>query len=193
MEDPNIITMLSNGVICYNIGLSTKNGVHLVLYMKTIINLGTEKHRKFIEAGSIYQDVGCFALTELLHGSNVKDLLTEAHYDHSTKEFIINSPSKDAMKFWIGAASEMANMSVVWAQLYIEGKCYGIHAFIVPLRDRKTHKLLPGVLIGDCGQKNGVNEVDNGFILFDRVRIPAENLLDRISGVNDQGHFFSTV
>ena len=89
----------------YNMGLSVKNGVHLFLYMKSIYNLGTQKHRKYLESAAKYQDIGCFGLTELLHGSNVKDLQTEAHYDHKNKQFIINSPSKDAMKFWIGAAS----------------------------------------------------------------------------------------
>ena len=61
------------------------------------------------------------------------------------------------MKFWIGAAASTANMAVVWAQLYIDGVCYGVHVFAVPLRDSKTHNVLPGVLIGDCGPKNGVN------------------------------------
>lgn len=84
-------------------------------------------------------------------------------------------------------------MSVIWAQLYVNGKCYGVHAYIVPIRDKKTHKLLPGVLIGDCGPKNGVNQIDNGFMLFDNVRIPWENQLDRISGVDQNGNFFSTV
>lgn len=97
------------------------------------------------------------------------------------------------MKFWIGAAAEIANMSVIWAQLYIDGKCYGVHPYIVPIRDKKTHRLLPGVLIGDCGPKNGCNNIDNGFMLFDNVRIPWENQLDRISGVDENGKFFSIV
>lgn len=97
------------------------------------------------------------------------------------------------MKFWIGAAADLANMSVIWAQLFIDGVCYGVHSYIVPLRDRKTHKLLPGVLVGDCGPKNGNNQIDNGFILFDNVRIPFDNQLDRLSGVNENGKFFSIV
>jgi acyl-CoA oxidase len=88
------------------------------------------------------------------------------------------------MKFWIGAAANVANMSVIWVQLFINQNCYGVHAIVVPLRDSKTHKLLPGVLVGDCGPKNGCNEIDNGFILFDKVRVPVDNLLDRISGIN---------
>ena len=69
----------------------------------------------------------------------------------------VNFTFNSAMKFWIGAAANVANMAVIWAQLYIDGKCYGVHSYIVPIRDRRTHKLLPGVLIGDCGPKNGHN------------------------------------
>ena len=52
---------------------------------------------------------------------------------------------------------------------------------------------MPGVLIGDCGTKNGLNGIDNGFILFDRVRIPKQNQLDRISGNDDNGKFRTIV
>lgn len=97
------------------------------------------------------------------------------------------------MKFWIGGAAETANNSVVWAQLYINGKNHGVHAYVVPIRDPLTHKLLPGVLVGDCGPKSGLNGIDNGFLLFDKVRIPAANQLDRISGVDEKGEFKSII
>lgn len=97
------------------------------------------------------------------------------------------------MKFWIGGAAQTANMAVIWAQLYIGEKCHGVHAYIVPIRDRQTHKLLPGVQIGDCGPKNGFNGIDNGFIMLDKVRIPKMNQLDRISGVDDNGKFRTIV
>ena len=42
------------------------------------------------------------------------------------------------MKFWIGAAAQLANISVIWAQLIVDGKKCGPHPFIVPLRDPKT-------------------------------------------------------
>jgi len=82
-------------------------------------------------------------------------------------------------------------MAVVWAQLYIQGECYGVHAIVVPLRDQKTHKVLPGITIGDCGPKFGLNGVDNGFIEFSKFRVPVGNLLNRVSGVDKEGHFFN--
>lgn len=97
------------------------------------------------------------------------------------------------MKFWIGGAAKSANMSLIWAQLFIGSTCYGMHAFITPIRDDQTHKAFPGVTIGDCGPKNGHNGIDNGFITFDRYRIPVDNLLDKVSGINEKGEFFSIV
>lgn len=56
----------------------------------------------------------------------------------------------------------------------------GVHVFIVPLRDPKSHKPLPGLTIGDCGAKVGMQGIDNGWIIFKDFRIPKDNLLDRI-------------
>ena len=139
------------------------------------------------------EDIGCFALTELGHGSNVRGILTTATYDQDAREFIINSPCKESMKFWIGGAGKSSNISVTFAQLIINGKDQGPHAFIVPLRDRRTHMPLPGVTVGDCGRKEGYDGIDNGFILFDNVRIPKENLLNRLSDVDEKGQFHSPI
>jgi acyl-CoA oxidase len=97
------------------------------------------------------------------------------------------------MKFWIGGSAKTSNMCVAWAQLYIKEKCYGVHVFVVPIRCPETHRVLPGITIGDCGPKFGLNAVDNGFISFNNFRIPANNLLDKVSGINEKGEFFSTV
>jgi len=69
------------------------------------------------------------------------------------------------------------------AQLILDGKSYGPHAFIIQIRDLKTHEPLPGVTVGDVGPKFGLNTLDNGFLLFDHVRIPHENMLAKYSHV----------
>ena len=95
------------------------------------------------------------------------------------------------MKYWIGGAAKTSNMCVVWVQLYIKDKCHGVHAVVVPLRHDKTHKVLPGITIGDCGSKFGLNGVDNGFIEFNKFRVPVGNLLNKVSGIDEKGEFRS--
>lgn len=95
------------------------------------------------------------------------------------------------MKFWIGGAAKTSNVTVAFAQLIVDGKNHGPHAFIVPLRDIHTHEVLPGITVGDCGRKEGLDGIDNGFILFDNVRIPKGNFLNRLSDVTDEGVFQS--
>jgi acyl-CoA oxidase len=52
---------------------------------------------------------------------------------------------------------------------------------------------MPGVILGDCGQKEGLDGIDNGFMIFNNVRIPKENLLNRFSGITDDGNFVSEI
>lgn len=179
------INIWFNPISQVNMDVAVKMTVSLQLAYKTIQNLGTDKHSKFLQRIENGSDLSCFALTELAHGSNVRGILTTATYDHSSREIILNSPCKEAMKFWIGGAAKTSNTSVVWAQLIVNGEHQGPHAFVVPLRDRKSHMVMPGITIGDCGKKEGQDGIDNGFILFDNVRIPKENFLNRLSDIND--------
>ena len=154
----------------------------MALYYKTIALLGTEDQADFLRNVEAFKELGCFALTELGHGSNTKGVLTTAHYDNRTREFVINTPCDEAMKFWIGGAAKTVNMSIVFAQLYdSEGTCHGPHFFIVPIRDKNTHLPLPGVVLGDVGKKTGLQGVDNGLLTFNRVRVPRRNMLNKIS------------
>lgn len=69
----------------------------------------------------------------------------------------------------------------------------GVHAFIVPIRDMKTHQTLPGIEIHDCGHKVGLNGVDNGALRFRSVRIPRDNLLNRFGDVSRDGKYTSSL
>ena len=71
-------------------------------------------------------------------------------------------------------------MAVVFAQLITpDEKNHGVHGFVIQIRDKLDHKVLQGVVIGDCGQKLGLHGMDNGFMQFNHYRVPKDALLDR--------------
>lgn len=47
--------------------------------------MGSDRHAKFVEKCLNYEYYGGFALTEISHGSNTKDMKTTAHYDPKTE------------------------------------------------------------------------------------------------------------
>src|SRR5690606_5848251 len=104
---------------------------------------------------------GCFAMTERGHGSNVYDIETTAEYDPETEEFVIHTPNDAAHKEYIGNAALDGRMAVVFAQLIVAGENHGVHALLAPIRD-ETGAPAPGVRIEDCGDKLGLNGIDNG-------------------------------
>lgn len=61
---------------------------------------------------------------------------------------------------------------MTFAILYTaDGKNHGLHGFLIPVRDPNTLMPYPGVLVGDIGEKIGLNGIDNGYLVDDFVRI----------------------
>jgi acyl-CoA oxidase len=177
----------------HDLSLTIKFGVQFGLFGGSILALGSEKQkRKYLaDAGSLALP-GCFAMTERGHGSNVRDLQTTATHDAATHEFVINTPTDDDHKEWIGNAATHGRLATVFAQLVVREQSHGVHAFLVRLRDEAGHTM-PGVRLGDSGHKLGLNGVDNGRIWFDNVRIPADNLLARFAQVSEDGTYSSQI
>ena len=90
------------------------------------------------------------------------------------------------------------NHAVVMAKLIIDGNDHGIQAFVVQLRSLEDHKTLPGRILneklnlsedffnkkfrkglelGDIGTKFGFDTTDNGYLRFNKFRIPLNNML----------------
>ena len=80
----------------------------------------------------------------------------------------------------------------MFAQLVLKNEKKGIHAFIVKIRD-KNHLPYKNVVIGDCGPKISLDRVDNGFIIFNKYRVPYDSLLDKYSFITDKGDFKTTI
>ncbi|CDO05676.1 acyl-CoA dehydrogenase domain-containing protein [Mycolicibacterium cosmeticum] len=176
-----------------DLSLMVKAGVQWGLFGGAIENLGTERHHKAYVRKIIDLDLlGCFAMTETGHGSDVQALETTATYDPATKEFVIDSPTPTARKDYIGGAAETARVAAVFAQLITQGEGHGVHCFVVPIRDEQGNDL-PGVTTSDCHYKGGLPGVDNGRIQFDQVRIPRENLLNKYADVAEDGTYSSPI
>ncbi|KAJ3052648.1 fatty-acyl coenzyme A oxidase [Rhizophlyctis rosea] len=168
----------------------TRIGVHYGLFFGALRGQATpEQFSYWAQKGAVTLNgmVGCFAMTELGHGSNVAGLETTATYDEASDEFIIHTPTLTATKWWIGGAAQTATHAAVFAQLIVKGKKYGVKTFIVPLRDPQTFELKPGVVIGDIGAKMGRHGIDNGYIQFTYVRIPRSYMLMKHSKVSRRG------
>jgi acyl-CoA oxidase len=177
----------------HDLSLLVKFGVQFGLFAGGIHRLGTERHHAaYLPAAGRLDLPGCFAMTETGHGSNVADLETVARYDPDRGTFEIHTPRREARKDYIGGAARDARLAVVFAQLETGGERRGVHALVVPIRDEEGRPL-PGISIEDCGAKLGLNGVDNGRILFDRVRVPRESLLDRFASVAPDGAYTSPI
>ncbi|WP_457207642.1 acyl-CoA dehydrogenase family protein [Nocardioides sp. P5_C9_2] len=175
-----------------DLSVLVKVGVQFGLFGGAILQLGTQRHHEAYLARLITGELmGCFAMTETGHGSNVQALGTTATYDVDTGEFVITTPDDASRKDYIGNAAAHADVAVVFAQLEIGGQSQGVHAFLVPLRE--DGDVLPGIRIEDCGPKIGLNGVDNGRIWFDGVRIPRDNLLDQFAAVSADGAYSSPI
>ncbi|RMX67882.1 hypothetical protein DD238_000324 [Peronospora effusa] len=169
---------------------SAATTLHTLMFIKNLGLLFTdEQQTQWMKMAKKWRMIGCYAQTEMGHGSNVRGLETTATYIPATDEFEIHSPTLTSMKWWPGALARTANFGVVYARLLLGGKDYGVHNFMVQLRDLETHEPMPGVMLGDVGPKIGFNNVDNGYCRFTCVRISRQNMGMRFATVTREGRY----
>lgn len=125
-------------------------GLHATMFTQSIETFSTDAQKaKWLTASTNLDIIGCYAQTEIGHGSNVAGLETIASFDQSKDEFIIHTPTNTATKWWPGEMGRYANHALVFARLQItedgEMNDYGVCPFVVQIRDMDTHKWMKGV------------------------------------------------
>ncbi|RYP78653.1 hypothetical protein DL771_000320 [Monosporascus sp. 5C6A] len=70
-----------------------------------------------------------------------------------------------------------------------QGEYYGVHPFMVQLRDIETVEVFEGVKLGDIGPKLSHNQNDNGFARLNEVVIPRVSLLSAQASVARDGTY----
>ncbi|OCL13700.1 acyl-CoA oxidase [Glonium stellatum] len=166
--------------------------LQLTMFATTVQEQGNDEQRAYwMPKITNFDIVGCYAQTELGHGSNVRGIETIATWDPKTKEFEIHSPYLTASKWWNGGMGRTATHAIVVAQLLLPQNgeptkytSHGHQPFIIQIRDSKTHQPLSGVIIGDIGPKYGYASMDNGYMLFDHFRVPHSAMLSRYVQLN---------
>jgi len=171
--------------------------LHWVMFVPNIISLADNEQQKvWLKMCRDWRMIGCYAQTELGHGSNVRALETTATFvkggiddgNDNDGHWVIHSPTLTSLKFWPGTLGRTSNHAMVIAKLIDgEGIDRGIHNFLVQTRSLEDHSLMPGVTCGDIGPKIGYNVMDNGFAKFDHVKIPRRNMAMRFAEVDKNG------
>lgn len=105
-------------------------------------NTMKKKREKFGKFFLRINETGTYAQTEIGHGTFLRGLETTATFDRERDEFIIHSPTLTSTKWWPGGLGKTATHVVLMARLFIDGRDYGPHAFMVQVCQLRQNQTL---------------------------------------------------
>jgi len=132
-----------------------------------------------------------FGCTEVGGGSDVRNTQTTVTYHRQTHRLILDSPSPEACKCWIGNALYAAQVVMVLGRLIVDDEDQGLHWFRVVIRQRENGRLRKGVKIMACDPKGGIHANQVAAIRFCQLELSVDALLQRHAHFNDEGTFVS--
>lgn len=160
-----------------------------LLFGGSIAFLGTERHAAIGHAVETLAIPGSILMTEIGHGTNVRQIETTCHYDPQTDELILHTPTLSAAKWSAALMGWSARGATVFARLILpDGRDVGVHPVFAPIRQADGSPY-PGVTTVDGGQLSGLNGVGIGGVAFDHVRVPRANLLNRYADILPDGGY----
>lgn len=141
--------------------------VHNGLTCLTLLQWGTEDQKeKYLVPLARGENIGCGAFTEPSAGSDFAHIQSTGKKD--SQDYILNGE-----KMWVSLAT-VADFAIVTVRTdqKIDQANRGLSTFLVDLES-------PGITRGDIHGKLGVRAGSTGWINFQDVRVPAENLLGK--------------
>ncbi|MCB9715903.1 MAG: acyl-CoA dehydrogenase family protein [Myxococcales bacterium] len=153
-------------------GIRSFCSVQSALVMWPIHTYGSEAQKeRWLPGMAKGELIGCFGLTEPNAGSDPGSMRTHAKQDGPGGDFVISG-----QKFWI-TNSPLADVCLVWAKTLEHGSDTPvIRGFLVP-RESK------GLSTPETKGKLSMRASVTGEIVLDEVRVPADAMLPKISGL----------
>ena len=146
-------------------------GAHQSIGCKGITLFGTEEQKKkFLPKCATAETMAAFCLTEPGSGSDAQSMLATAVPSADGSHYVLNGT-----KIWISNAG-YAGIFTVFAKVPVEidgKKKQRVTAFIVDAH-------APGISLGQLEQKMGIKASDTRSVVFENVRVPAEDRLGEV-------------
>jgi len=147
-------------------GIRSTASVQSSLVMFPIWKFGSEKQKKkYLPKLASGELIGCFGLTEPDHGSNPGNMTT-SFKDDGKGSYILNGA-----KLWISNAP-FADIAIVWAKDQ-NNRIYGLI----------VERGMEGFSTPETKNKWSLRTSSTGELIFNKVKVPKENLLPNKSGL----------
>jgi glutaryl-CoA dehydrogenase len=115
--------------------------------------------------------IGAFGLTEPDHGSDPAGMLTNAKWDESKREWVLNGA-----KMWITNAP-VCDVAVVWGKAHGNGETGAVRGFIIPRSSK-------GFSTPRIEGKFSLRASATGQLVMEDVRLPMSSMLPNSKGMS---------